>query len=108
MIIVEIQPEPHVSYSLNGTELTIGGIIVIDLEEEQEDTQNIIDVCEQDGELIVGLGNAYVATIVIPSAQYELVDTEEVDEYGNPVYIYVKKPLDTETVTLYLWQYPIQ
>jgi len=47
MIIVEIQPEPHVSYSLNGTELTIGGIIVIDLEEEQEDSQNIIDICEE-------------------------------------------------------------
>ena len=47
MIIVEIQPEPHVSYSLNGTELTIGDIIVIDLEEEQEDSQNIIDICEE-------------------------------------------------------------
>jgi len=44
---VEIQPEPHVSYSLNGTELTIGDIIVIDLEEEQEDSQNIIDICEE-------------------------------------------------------------
>ena len=103
MIVIKLQPEPFVDWLLDGALLSIGDI-VLDLEEEQQDSQTIIDICDKDGELVKGLGDAYVATIVIPPAQYQLVETG-IDEEGNSVYENEKLPIDTESVQLILWQY---
>jgi hypothetical protein len=103
VIIKELQPEPFIDWSLDGTLLTIGDI-VLDLEEEQQDSQAIIDICEKDGKLVKGLGDTYVATVVIPPAQYQLVETG-IDGEGNPIYENEKLPIDTESVQLILWQY---
>lgn len=103
MIIKELQPEPFVDWSLAGSMLSIGDI-VLDLEEEQQDSQAIIDICEKDGKLVKGLGDTYVATVVIPPAQYQLVETG-IDGEGNPIYENEKLPIDTESVQLILWQY---
>ena len=84
MIVIELQPEPFVNWSLDGTLLSVGDI-VLDLEEEQQDSQAIIDICEKDGKLVKGLGDTYVATVVIPPAQYQLVETG-IDGEGNPIY----------------------
>jgi len=81
MIVKEIQPGPFIDWSLDGTLL-----------------------CEKDGELIVGLGDAYVASVLIPPAKYKLTEAG-VDENDNPVYESEKLPLDTEAVQLILWQY---
>jgi len=103
MIVIELQPEPFVNWSLDGTLLSVGDI-VLDLEEEQQDSQAIIDICEKDGKLVKGLGDTYVATVVIPPAQYQLVETG-IDGEGNPIYENEKLPIDTESVQLILWQY---
>jgi hypothetical protein len=103
MIIKEIQPGPFIDWSLDGTLLSVGDIL-IDLEEQQQDSQAIIDICEKDGELVIGLGDAYVASVLIPPAKYKLTEAG-VDENDNPVYESEKLPLDTEAVQLILWQY---
>jgi hypothetical protein len=107
MIITKIQPGPYVKWNLEGTKLIVEDI-EIDLEEEQKDSQVIIDICGENGELIVGLGNMYVASIIIPPAKYELVEIDELDENGNPIYSMNKIPLDLESVELVLWQYQKQ
>lgn len=104
MIITKIQPGPYAEVALDGTKLIIEDI-EIDLEEEQKDSQTIIDICRENGELIIGLGDAYVVSIIIPPAKYELVETDELDDAGNPVCSVNKIPLDLESVELILWQY---
>lgn len=104
MIVTKIQPEPYVEWNLEGTKLIVGGI-EIDLEQEQKDSQVIIDICMKNGELAVGLGDTYVASIIIPPAKYELIETDELDKNGNPIYSMNKIPLDLELVELILWQY---
>lgn len=104
MITTKIQPGPYAEVALDGTKLIIEDI-EIDLEEEQKDSQIIIDICRKNGELIIGLGDAYVVSIIIPPAKYELVETDELDDEGNPIYSMNKIPLDLESVELVLWQY---
>ncbi len=103
MIITELQPGPFIDWSLDGSMLSIGDI-VLDLEEEQQDSQTIINICEKNGELIKGLGDVYVAVVVIPPTQYQSVEAG-IDEEGNPIYENEKLPIDTESVQLILWQY---
>jgi hypothetical protein len=103
MIITELQPEPFVNWSLDGTLLSVGNIM-LDLKEEQQDSQTIINICEKYGELIKGLGDVYVAVVVIPPAQYQLVEAGA-DEEGNPIYENERLPIDTNSVQLVLWQY---
>ncbi len=107
MIVTKIQPEPYVGWDLEGTKLIVGGI-EIDLEQEQKDSQVIMDICMKNGELAVGLGDTYVASVIIPPAKYELVETDELDENGNPIYSMNKIPLDLESIELILWQYQKQ
>ncbi|MDO5116013.1 MAG: hypothetical protein Q4D58_07965 [Synergistaceae bacterium] len=105
MIIREMQKGPHVLYSLAGTTLSIGGIS-IDLAAEQEDAQNIIDICANEkGEIVRGMNRAYAANILIPPAEYTQTATGETDEKGNAVYTLEKKPLDVGRVELVLWKY---
>ncbi|WP_198468955.1 hypothetical protein [Acetomicrobium sp. S15 = DSM 107314] len=104
MIVKKIQPEPHVEWTIDGTILFIGDI-ALDLESEQKDSQVIIDICTRGEDLVIGLGDRYVASILIPPARYEMVDSGEIDEHENPVFLRRKLPIDLEAVELVLWRY---
>lgn len=109
MIITEINQGPKATYSLQGKVLTIGGQVSIDLQERQSDVQKVIDICldNQLQTMREGLGVWYVATIVIPPKQRELVPSGEKDEEGNDILIERERELDTNLVELRLWSLPV-
>jgi len=107
LIVREVNEGPKIDYELNGTVLTLGGgAVSIDLAERQTDTETVIDICHDDGHLVEGLGRWYVATIIIPSKRYRLVDTGQVDENGAPVMAPEALPIDLDSVILNLWALP--
>lgn len=101
--VTEIQPGPHVEWNLEGTRLIIGGGIEIDLVEDRRDTQRIIDICRKGDGLVVGMGEGYVASVLIPPIQYEEVVVENGTEEGDCGNIPL--PLEIEAVELKLWRY---
>lgn len=108
MIITEINQGPKAEYSLQEKVLTIGGQVSIDLQERQSDAQKVIDICldNQLQTMREGIGAWYVATIIIPPKQRELVPSGEVDEEGNDIYIERDHELDINKVELRLWALP--
>lgn len=106
MNIRQTQPGPYIPYTLNGSVLVVGDL-VIDLSVWQEDSQVVIDITRDGDTLVDGLGgrDGYVAVIVLPPKQYEWVDTGTVDNLGSPVTNKVALPIDTEKVSLSLWRY---
>lgn len=106
MIIAEINQGPKATYSLQGKVLTIGGQVSIDLQERQSDVQKVIDICldNQLQTMREGIGAWYVATIIIPPKQRELVPSG--DEKGNDIYIERDRELDINKVELRLWALP--
>ncbi|GEA17482.1 AAA family ATPase [Moorella sp. E306M] len=109
MIITHLNEGPKAEYSLNGTVLTVHGVSV-DLAARQRDVQTVIDISlgSDFATAAEGTGAWYVATIVIPPREYDLVDTGQVDENGNPVMTPEPKPLDMNKVELRLWALPRQ
>jgi hypothetical protein len=108
MIITEMNQGPKAAYSLQGTVLTIGDQVSIDLQERQSDVQKVIDVCldNQLQTMREGIGAWYVATIIIPPKQRELVPSGEQDEDGNDILIERERELDMSKVELRLWALP--
>lgn len=74
-----------------GTMVRVGNID-IDVSAEQQDGQAVLDICEKNGEMVIGTDGAseYVATIVIPGRRYDGED---------PL------PLDIGSVTITLWPF---
>lgn len=109
MIITEINEGKKVDYKLNGKVLTIGNQVSIDLQARQSDVQKVIDVCldNQLQTMRECLGAWYVATIVIPPKQRELVTSGEKDEAGNDILVERDRELDTSLVELRLWALPV-
>lgn len=109
LIITETNEGKKTGYKLEGNVLTIGGQVSINLEERQSDTQKVIDVCldNQLQTMREGLGAWYVATIIIPPKQRELVPSSEKDEEGNDILIERERELDTSLVELRLWALPV-
>lgn len=109
MIITEINEGKKVEYKLEGNVLTVGNQVSIDLQERQSDTQKVIDICldNQLETMREGIGAWYVATIVIPPKQRELVETGEKDEEGNDILVEHDRGLDTRLVELRLWSLPV-
>ena len=107
MIISEISQGKKGSYAVSGTVLTVGEV-VIDLQERQQETQRVIDICLDNNlqTMREGLGAWYVATIVVPPIQRELYDTGEIDEEENPIMAERILPLDMNKVELRLWGLP--
>ncbi len=85
---------PYWKYELSGSVLTIGEH-QLDLEDLRSDTEVVIDLKDEDGN--------FIANVIIPPNEYELVDTGEKDEQGNPVYEQRLKPLNLDKVRLVLW-----
>lgn len=97
--VTEVQQGPHVDWSLQGSVLSIGGDVLIDLEKERRDSQRIIDICKGgNGLLVIGLGNGYVASVLIPPIEYENTTTEDGISKHAP------RPMDLDAVELKLWR----
>lgn len=101
MIVKEIQPGPHVAWSLDGETLSVGDI-AIDLAAEEKDSQAIIDISRDGDGLTRGMGNGYVASVLIPPRCYEAEETDEGD------LVLVPAQINTDAVELMLWQYDDQ
>ena len=109
MIVTNVNDGQKVQYDVTGTLLEIGDV-VIDLQERQESTQKVIDVCldNQLQTMREGLGAWYVATVIIPPIQNEVYDTGELDDNGDPIYKTRTLPLDMSKVELRLWGLPVE
>ncbi|SMG47698.1 hypothetical protein [Dethiosulfovibrio salsuginis] len=101
MIVKEIQPAPHVGWSLVGETLTVGPLS-IDLAAEEKDSQVIIDISREGDGLTRGMGDGYVASVLIPPRCYEAEETDEGE------LVLVPAQINTDAVELMLWQYDDQ
>lgn len=107
MIITNLNEGTKAECSVNGTVLTIHGVTV-DLAARQQDVQSVVDIC-LGSDLISaaeGVGAWYVATIIVPPREYELIASGQTDENGNPIMILQALPLDMNKVELRLWALP--
>jgi hypothetical protein len=103
-------------YSLNGNELTVGGVTV-DLAAEEDDQQVIISFGKCNGVIHRGLMPCceYVAEVIIPPRKYQTVEvagpsqgmthsgTGEEEELPATHTERVPAPLDPDSVILRLW-----
>lgn len=106
MIIVHLNDGPKAEFSLSGTVLTVHGVSV-DLAQRQRDTRTVVDI-SLGADLKTaaeGVGSWYVATIVIPPREYELVEVG-LDENGQPIEEPRPLPIDLSKVELRLWGLP--
>ncbi|MDI3547874.1 MAG: hypothetical protein PWR10_1526 [Halanaerobiales bacterium] len=109
MIIKEINKGNKIPYSINENQKTItfNDRLTINLEENQADVEVVIDISlNKNMELIQGVDKWYVANLIIPAAEYELIDTGEVDENNQPIMENTKKELSLDEVKLILWGLP--
>lgn len=107
MIISSVSQGKKAEYSVSGTILTVG-TVMINLQERQQSVENVIDVCldYQLQNMVEGLGAWHVATIVVPPRRWTLVPTGETDEQGNEIMAEQDLPLDMDRVQLRLWGLP--
>lgn len=102
MQIVNINNGPKVGYSLNGNILTIGDL-EIDLASRQKDFEVTVDVSRtESGDIVEGVGYAYVANIIIPPRSY----TVESSQTGSDAFTQktkTPKPFNPAKATIQLW-----
>jgi len=109
MIISHASDGQKANYSLSGSVLTVGDV-VIDLQERQRTNERVIDICldNQLQTMREGLSAWYVANVIIPPKRYSLQPSGEKDEEGNDLMEEVELPVDTSQVELRLWGLPPQ
>lgn len=101
MQIIEQNEGIKIGYKVEGARITFDGRLTIDLEAEQEDAQKIVDVSlDKDGNLIRGVGEWYVANIVIPPREYETMAGENGEQTITALSVNMDK------VVLILWALP--
>lgn len=107
MIITNVNDGQKAEYSLSGTKLTVGDV-TIDLQERQTDSEKVIFISLDNNlkTFAEGIGAWYVATIIIPPKQYNLVNTGNQDQNGNEIMEKVERPLNVADVELRLWSLP--
>ncbi|KAA0257233.1 hypothetical protein FHQ18_11755 [Deferribacter autotrophicus] len=86
---------PYCDFNLDGNVLTIDGQL-FNLDELRKDTENEINIFDDAGN--------FLANIIIPPNEYDLIDTGKTDENGAPIYEKVLKPLNIEKVRIVIWQ----
>lgn len=106
MNIVEQNEGKKIPCRIDGTKIILDEMLSFDLKRYQKDNEEVVNICLKNDILQMGLGDWYVANIVIPPKKYELVDSGEKDEEGNVKYERVAKPLNMDEVTLILWALP--
>ena len=101
MIITHLNSGRKAEFTLEGTTLNIGSLS-IDLQERQGNVQRVIDICLDTTYATVqeGVGAWYVATIIIPPREYQLVKNDN-DETSI-----VPTSLDVSKVEIRLWALP--
>lgn len=102
MRLITRGPGPHADVGVSGAIVTVGGN-AYNTEERQGQSTQLIDLRESAGKIAEGGKGFQVATIEIPPARTEEVDTGNVDEDGNPVMELNQIPLDPDLVTVTLW-----
>ena len=101
--VVEKNEGKKIGYELDGSTLWIGDAIAMKLQRLQTDDAVRKDVCaDSDGNLVIGLGENYVAQIEIPPREYEYIAGEP-DSEGKPTTEKVLKDFDLSKCTLTLW-----
>jgi hypothetical protein len=112
MQVKEMNPGKKIDYVIDENNKTITFIdgeneVTINLVESQKEVENVIDISfDENRNLIQGVGRWYVANVVIPAAEYGMIDSGEVDEEGKAIQEEIKLPLFVENIDLTLWQLP--
>ena len=112
MIVRNVNTGVKAGYSVSGTELTVDvphvGAVTVDLQARQGDSRRTLDFSlDKDyARVVEGVGPWYVATVVVPAAEKQPVETGQMDGEGNPVIEEVAIPLDMSQVELHLWGLP--
>lgn len=112
--VVEINEGKKIEWKQNGYQLSFRDEdLAIRCDTRQRDYPIQIDISLDDnGNLITGVGNYYVAQILIPAIKYEYVEVEDDDEEreskqntmnGDDKTERVALPLDMSDVVLTLW-----
>ena len=87
--------------------LEIAGVVV-DLAAAEADSQTILNITNDAGTPVLGLGgkNGYIADIEVPPRRYERVEEEDAD--GILITKSIAIPFDVNAVVLKLWPYPAE
>lgn len=110
MQVVEKNEGAKIEYELNGSVITFGGALMLNLEKYERDSPNHIDICtDKYGCMVCGAatGSRYVAQIDIPARGYIMTAAtaaaaDEVDDEGDGS-DRVPAPFDVDACTLTLW-----
>ncbi len=103
MQIVNINQGPKVAYSLNGNVLTIGDL-EIDLASRQKNYEVTIDISRtESGDIIEGIGYAYVANIIIPPRIYTVEAETQTVAGAFTQKTKTPKPFNPAKATIQLW-----
>lgn len=108
IIVVEKNEGEKIVYEVSGTKIIFGeDELMVNIKSRERDEEVTLDICKdtQDG-LTVGVNTEareYVAQVTIPARGYEIVDTGEQDEDGNPIMERKALPFDMKKCTLTLW-----
>lgn len=105
MRIVEKNEGAKIPYKIEETKIILDEMLSIDLKRYQNDEEKVINISLKNDILQMGLGDWYVANIIIPAKKYELIDAGK-DEKGDQKYERVSTPLNMDEVTLILWALP--
>lgn len=108
IIVVEKNEGEKIAYEVVGTKIIFGDDeLMVNIKSRERDEEVTLDICKdtQNG-LTVGVNTEareYVAQVTIPARRYEIVDTGEKDEDGNPIKERKPLPFDMAKCTLTLW-----
>lgn len=117
MKVQEKNEGKKISYTVNGTKISLDDMLTIDLKRYQKTEEHIVDISlDQNDVLQMGLGCWYVANIILPPKEYDDVEEEIPEgqysgmsgtEESKTRIVRVEKPLNMDNVTLVLWALPI-
>ena len=105
MNLAERNKGPKVAYSIEGTKVSFGGMLTLDLEQyEQEDARTLYICADRGGCMLIGVypDLAYVAEIAIPARRYK-ARQKAVYQGNMPVVERDPAPFDMAACTLTLW-----
>lgn len=108
IIVVEKNEGEKIAYEVSTTKIIFGDDdLMVNIKNRERDEEVTLDICKdtQDG-LTVGVNTEareYVAQVIIPAREYEIVDTGEKDEDGKAITKREPVPFDMKKCTLVLW-----
>lgn len=105
---IEKNEGEKIAYDVSTTKIIFGDDdLMVNIKNRERDEEVTLDICKdtQDG-LTVGVNTEareYVAQVIIPAREYEIVDTGEKDEDGKAITKREPVPFDMKKCTLVLW-----